>query len=281
MDLVCDTNIWYGIEAGNICPFDLKEMGHRLLALPFSISELTSKLDLNYFERRKRVAQTIIDHADEILPDVEHHLASIWQVSHPTDSNDWYLIIKALADAFDLDSLEIGVIDSENQKIVKIDITSATELRRDRDDDYIRSIEEQNEIILPGYTEARKLKDPIFLKKEKRELYKKYITNPYLQKIILESTYACAIGASDKKDIELPIVILEETFPKIFPFIRIQQFYMYDNATRKKPEANDRGDSKLFIYAQDGRCVFTKEKRWNRLAKEAGFEDLIFGLPSC
>lgn len=280
MDLVCDTNIWYRIEEGEICPDDLKKMGHRLLALPFSISELISKLESKYFEQRKRVAQTIIEYADEFLPDVEHHLASIWNVEHPTESNDWYQIVKSLADAPELASLEGGVIDTENEQIVRIDLTKATESRTERDEDYIRAIENQNEIILPGYTEARIRKAPIFLVKKDREKYKNLITDPNIQKKILETTYECAIGASEKKEIDLPLDYIEEPFLKLFPFIRMQQFYMYDNATNKKPEANDRGDSKLFIYAQDGRRVFTKEKKWNRLAKEADLEEIIYESPA-
>lgn len=280
MDLVCDTNIWYRIEEGEICPDDLKKMGHRLLALPFSILELTSNLDSKYFEQRKSVAQTIIDHADEFLLDVEHHLASIWDVDHPTASNNWYQIIKALADASELASLKDGVIDLENQKITKIDITKATELRKDRDDDYLKSIEEQNEIFIPGYTDARKEKTAIFLKKDKREDYSEMMQCSYIENLILKTTYACALQVADNEDVELPSVSAEDARIKLNPYIKITQLYMAETATKKTAEANDRGDTKLFIYAQDGRRVFTKEKRWNRLAKEAGLEEIIFESPA-
>ena len=76
--LVCDTNIWYGIAAGQIDPLALKSSGHALLACMVNFLELTSGMDVESFSRRRDAARAIQAWADDYLPDNERHIAALW-----------------------------------------------------------------------------------------------------------------------------------------------------------------------------------------------------------
>lgn len=281
MDLVCDTNIWYGIAYDEIDPAQLKQAGHRLLATPVSLLELTSNKDPSKFKGWQKTAKALSDYADDILPDPEHHLANLWQITSPVPDFDWQLGINALANAKDFDELKSGVIDQINQKRVKVDTAYATTWRVDRYDRFVDDMISLIDFFWPGYKSARLSGKAIHMPRKFGEMLDKATSYPEQFEVYVLGTYARALGLPQEQEIENPNDdLVNHAMQQLLTYARIYQKYVIYIATVKPPEPNDLGDLECFLYAQDGRRVFTNENKWIQLAKDAGCEDSIFEVPA-
>src|SRR4051794_18330240 len=116
MDFVSDTNVWYDIGSGNLDPAKLKQGGaNRLLAPAINALEISSKLTDRNFADRRKAAQAILDHADELLKDPERNMADIWGLS-VTDLNfAWKDVYRTIAASNDINEMNGGA-----QKIMRV-----------------------------------------------------------------------------------------------------------------------------------------------------------------
>lgn len=277
MDLICDTNVWYQIGFGQTDPKPLKEAGHRLLATPLSLLEITSKMDDTNFAARKNAAKAVVDHADEILPDPEHHLASIWRVVGKFQAFDWELGFRTLAMTPDLATLATGVVDPSKSVRLKVNVPYATTWRVDRYDKFESDMLKIIDRFWPGYEAARAVGKAIHMPRGLGELFDKATRYPGQLAQYVLATYARAVQLPDGSTVDdPPDEVQVEAERQLLPYAKIYQNYVVKLATVFTPQPNDLGDLECFLYAQDGRRVFTFEKKWNAIAVDAGCPDQVF-----
>ena len=277
MNIVCDTNIWYEIAFGETDATQLKSDGHRLLATPLSLLELSSKIDETNFSARSGAAKAVVEHADEILPDPEHHLAAIWQVDAQYDPFDWKQGICTLANAKDVSELQSGVIDFDKQIQMKVNVSYATNWRTDRYDKFVEDMLKVINTFWPGYEAARLAGRATHMPREMGELFDKATSYPDQIKQYVLATYARATCLPQGAEIPMPDQgVLDAAVSQLTTYATIYQKYVVRLATFNTPKPNDLGDLECFLYAQDGRRIFTKDKNWLVLAKDAGCEDCLY-----
>lgn len=276
MDLICDTNIWYELAYGDIQAADLKRNGTRLLAMPLSLLEISSKLDQQTFEGRRNAAKALLEHADEILPEPEHHLANIWHVTH-SNPFDWALALRTVANSNSLSELQSGVVEIENKLRMKLDTSFATNWRLSRYDEFVDDMESVVDSFWPGYKAARKVGKAIHMPKELGELFDKATRYPEQLKQYAIATFSRVAAQSSGSIENLPDeAIINEAVSKLDSYSRVYQAYVVRLATLNVPKPNDLGDLECFLYAQDGRRVLTHDKIWNEIALAAGCKAAIF-----
>lgn len=276
MDLICDTNIWYELAYGDIDVADLKRNGARLLATPLSLLEISSKLDQQNFEGRRNAAKALLDHADEILPEPEHHLANIWRVPH-SEPFDWAYALRTVANSKSLSDLQSGVMDFESRLRMKLDTAFATNWRLSRYDEFVDDMESVIDTFWQGYKAARKVGKAIHMPKELGELFDKATRYPEQLKQYAIATFSRVSPQSSDSEAKLPDEsIINEVVTKLDSYTRVYQAYVVRLATLSVPRPNDLGDLECFLYAQDGRRVLTHDKIWNEIAIAAGCKAAIF-----
>jgi hypothetical protein len=277
MDLICDTNVWYKIGFGETDPNLIKASGHRLLATPLSLLELISNIDEANFGMRRNAASAVVEHASEILPDPEHYLASIWQVPEKFAAFDWQLGFQTLAQAPDLAGLAGGVVDPSKGIRVAVNVPFARTWRADRYEKFEQDMLRMMDQFWPGYAAARADGKSIHMPKQLGELFDKATQYPEMLTGYVLATYARAVQLPDGSTVDdPPMGVLADANERLMPYARVYQKYVVKIATTFAPQPNDLGDLECFIYAQDGRAVFTYEKKWNTIAADAGCSQYVF-----
>lgn len=276
-DLICDTNVWYKIGFGDTDPKCLKAKGYRLLATPLSLLELISKMDEANFKARRNAAKAIVEHADEILPDPEHHLAMIWSVTTPYNTFDWDHGIKTLASATSLSHMKSGVLDSFGKTKTKVNTDYATAWRVDRYDKFVEDMLGVVDTFWTGYKDARLNGKSIHMPREFGEMLDKGSSHPEQFVRYILATYARVLRLPEDEEIVAPREsIVSEAMRQLNYYARVYQKYVVRLATINTPKPNDLGDLECFLYAQDGRRVFTFDKNWNEIAIDADCQGCIF-----
>lgn len=274
MDLVCETHVWYEIGSGAIRPADWKKKGHRLLASPLTLIELSSKLRPQSFLARKAAAQAVVDHADEILLDPERHFASIWGLSVSGTSLDGVAGFRAMTLAKDINELHQGVGG------MRINTLLAATWRQEFSEQFVTDVEEMiRKLVQPGYAARRKagrmdyLSDPADIK-----LLHEVLELPV---VVEEQLLVTRTRAAEHAPGTLAPATQEEidrARPKLLPFVKAYLKYVERLATKHAAEPNDWVDLHFFAYLQDGRVLVTGERRWIEVAREAGLSNLVCEL---
>jgi hypothetical protein len=276
MDLICDTNIWYDISSGLLDPTAIKEQGHKLLATPVSVLEIVSKLDEANFTLRQGAAKAIVNHSDDMTFGPEEHLATLWGLK-PQATVDWWANNRAVADAACLAELEAGVVDVAGTQKIKVNISKANEWRTSTYRRFLDNVVAALDKVLPGY--GKKWANGKFrqLSDSDKELFRNAVRQPLVKNALLNVTFERAAKAAGLTDRSVPFdAELTLASPLLLAYIDVYSEFMVNSGCHSKPEENDAGDVEMFIYAQNGRKIFTGEKKWNRLAESAGHNSIMF-----
>ncbi len=272
MDLICDTNVWYDIDAGRRDPEGIKAAGHRLMATPTSFIEITSKLDEKNFEKRSGAARAVVDFADGMLDDTERHLASLWNLEVEALGIDWLDAFKALAMAKSLQELQEGVQDIGEGVTRKVRLDVA-EWARGHWDSFAREVEVLVDKFFPGYLAARDEGQAKYAKKEDAQSFGDESRLPAIERYVAGGTRARAALHMTVPAPPLSEEEEEEELNRIggvlIPYARAYARYVYNCATKYTPDRNDWGDLECFIYLQEDRRLLTCDKRWLEVAKES------------
>ena len=275
MDLICDTNIWYAISSGDSDPNAFKEQGHRLLATPISVLEIVSKIDNENFNSRQGAARAILNHADEVVAAPEDHLATLWGLP-PRATLDWHVYNSAVATARDLAALDAGVVVAGTQKI-RVDITNANNYRTLSYERFLNDVVMELDRLNPEYGENWKSGRFQQLPLDTKKLFKDAIQQDAVRKQLMKATFDRAAKAAGLKARSDPSdTKITQVSPLLSVYIDVYLEFMVDSACHSKPKENDVGDLGMFIYANLGRKIATRDKKWIRLAELAGYKDIIF-----
>jgi len=244
------------------------------LASPINFFELVSRLSERTFEERKKAAKAVIQYADKILDDPESYLAQIWRINIEPFEMDWRDGFKAVADAVDINQLQSGVPDFREKKIrgLRIDLTKkAMEYFRES---WVLDIENAIEEVIPSYSERRKLNKMRYLYSEEKSKFIEFISSPEILKKVVIATWS-RIAENNILPSPTPHEI-KKAGQNLRAYIKAYCGYLIKVATEFAPRPNDRADLEFFIYIQKDRKLFTYDKKWIQIAKEAGLSHILF-----
>lgn len=112
--------------------------------------------------------------------------------------------------------------------------------------------------------EAENIRERITNKKEHKKLDTYQITGGFLNFCVEKSTKdKCNLDGFDMDNAELLIKTLDHFFKTL-------------EVSSMKVQGNDWYDFAILAYVQKGDKYWTREKRWNRLIKEAGCEEYLY-----
>lgn len=277
MDLVCDANVWYDFVRKGTNPSDIKKLGHRLLVGPLTYLEIVSKLDEQNFERRREVCAMIATNCDEILPNTDSHLTTLWGFTPPPEPIEWQRALESVASARDLSHLKTGVRSSDGTSLEKTDVEKALNWREAKTTTFVGDIEATIDQFCQGYRAARQAGIAIFLKRELGDLFQNAVRTPEVRHGLVRPTFDRV--RSLLNDNLLPERSEDEVnsvSKLLHPYISVYCEYLHDAATRKPPSPNDLCDLENFLYLQEGRKLWTSDARWLNHASTAGLSSLLY-----
>lgn len=281
MDLVGDTNVFYDLAEGTRDPEVLKANGkHRLCVSPVAFLEIASKIDVNNFEKRKRAARAVLDHADVYLKDTERHLAEIWRFPIPPLAADWREGLKAIANAADLAALEKGVPDFQDRVVRKVAVDVAFDWREKHYDDFAERFIDEIASEVPRY--RREKGGPKYLAGVSADEFRKKFNDPgFLLAVLFATQMRVALHLKEMPEDELRKILPDAhthdaALKALEPYVKMYRQYVIESATERMPKANDWGDLEYFIYLQGDRRLVTREKRWIASARVAGIDAWLF-----
>ena len=272
---VCDTNVFYYLAYGKLDAAKLKA-GARVAITPVSILELVSHVTDENLSVRKQAADAALRVVDDVLPDPEEYLATLWKVPHTSDNVPWMDALVALRDAATVASLSGGIADFQARVVRTVKVPVAHQWRSFHYQDFADKVIDAVDQHVPGYAAARragKMKQP---KKPEALKIKQQVNSPgaLLQVLLATRDRAWLVAgtpppqAPSQKEIEDAVAAL-------IPYVCVYAKYFEKVATEYAPEPNDWGDLECFIYLQDDREIVTAEDRWNVIAKELGLDPAV------
>ncbi|MCZ7645663.1 MAG: PIN domain-containing protein [Planctomycetota bacterium] len=280
MDKVCDTNIWYRLGDGRLQIGQIKAAGDKLLASPVNFMEMASKLTPDTFRERKAAAKAVIDHADEILPDPERHLASLWELEVEEIALDWRDGFKAIAEATEYSDLEIGVSDFNERVVRTLKPGLAAAWRSQHYNDFVDDVEKLIDRYWPGYYAARRAGQIKYMGGEMRTLWESATRNPDVVKIVAFGTFQRAALHCQEIPPWPGAEQYAQVWPHVEPVTRAYCQYIYRVGTTYAPKPNDWGDLECFVYLQQDRKLLTLDQRWLDIAADSGLSSHISPPPS-
>lgn len=274
MDLICDTNVWYDIDAGRRDPAAIKRHGHRLLATPVSFIEIASELTDDTFAVRSGAARVVVSHADEMVVDPERHLAALWSLDVQPLTIDWMDAFKTLATAKNCKQVSDGVPD-HNEGVVRRVRPDIAAWARKHWPRFAADMEVLVDKFFPGYLAARKSKGAKYASKELAKPFADAAELPAIERYTAIGTRARAalhLGGplSDPTESEV-----DRVSALLQPYVRAYARYVFNCATRYTPKPNDWGDLECFLYLQGDRRLLTRDERWLVVAADAGLSTWI------
>jgi hypothetical protein len=272
---VCDTNIFYNLAYGNLDASKLKA-GARIAITPVSILELVSHVTDANLAVRKQAADAALQVVDDVLPDPEEYLATLWQVPHTPDNVPWMDALVALRDAPTVAALSGGIADFQARVVRTVRVPVAHQWRSFHYQDFADKVIDAVDQHVPGYAAARKagkMKQP---KKPEALKIKKEVNSPgaLLQVLLATRDRAWLVAGTTPPQAPTQQEI-EAAVASLIPYVCVYAKYFEKVATEYAPEPNDWGDLECFIYLQDDREIVTAEDRWNVIAKELGLEPAV------
>jgi len=265
MNIIADTNVWYNISDGRLDPNKIKSAGHRLLATPTSFLEIKSLIDDHNFMKRRKVAQAVVEHADEIAKDCEYHLANLWRLPVADPAIPWLEGFKAIAQATCASEIQ-------NIPLTKDWRTLHWEDFRDKVVDTI-------DHYIPGYKATRAKGQCKHIKRNHGE---KLLKTSAMRECVIKCTFWRALWVVDQQCRQPSHAEYDFTEPLVSPYVDAYIEYLVGCATKFAPQSNDLGDSECFLYLQDGSAFLTADERWVDIAMKACplyFFDLLKKVP--
>jgi hypothetical protein len=275
-DLICDTNVFYGIAAGRISVPRLREAGHRLLLTPVSVLELISHVTPQNLADRTGAAMAAMDAADELLDDPEVLLANAWRIPCEPVGIDWRDGLRALSQAESVEDLVAGVQDEAAGVVRRVDVPLARGWRGGHYDDFEQQMIAAVEDYVPGYAAARANAGFLHATAVQRASAEAVFSREEARGFLLVATRIRAalgavgpVGGATDEDRAQALALLH-------PYLAAYHCYFMDVVTtRYAPQPNDFGDLECFIYLSGDRVIATSERRWLQIAEAAGLANRV------
>lgn len=248
-NLICDTNIWYGLAECTIDPEKLK--AYNLIGTAVSLAEIASTpMLLTNFELVKECIKALMDHHHFILKsNFYDHIICLFDDTYMPDNSTFEEVLQEMTL---IPKMDYSVIPQSNIDKAKAGISS---LQNQRDEliDYLNS---------KLSVEKKTIEEP----KKKRKYKKADFTSTNKQHIIaLVNDYTQRIFAKDSNmTIDHPGWKQLEFFLKSWG----KFFLMIDTQSDMKLNKNDFPDLFNLVYVQPGYKYATRDKKWVSLFKQ-------------
>ncbi len=247
MEIICDTNIWYGLGNGFI-DLGLIGKGNKLIATFNNIDEFSRTTNiLDKPDETRNAIQSMFKHSGK-HPIIEPPLFYLRKLS---DENYSY---------------EITVDDKAMLSITE-KIAKGHQIEVSKSEEY-RNYSERRKANLQSVadifnTESRRIKPNVKDKKKHRKENSIELIRGMLSLFVDKQTGVGLYSDFDFRQIEL----LENTIDYFFKELETGATVM---------TANDWYDLFIMAYVSPGRKYWTGDKKWIRLIKEAGMEKYLF-----
>lgn len=290
MNLICDTNIWYNIAMNVVNPDKIVEKGYDFTINPINILEIYSTEKIN-IDLKVKIINSMMKYGREyikVLPD--EYLINLWNVDNKLQLFDW--------ESF-LNNYKTELI---HQKDNNLDIRSWKNKNYNSFSEDVTLIIER---FLPEFEEKRKQGKAIHMKKNE---LKKIIDNemPYMIFESFISTFIKSRGEVLSEQEYIHICsnfyskyqeyckkgvcnvhgflefmfpndkIIRENYESIKVYCNAYPYYISEILSNTQNEPNDLGDFEMLVYVNKNNKLFTKEKKWNRILKNAKLEEYLF-----
>jgi len=262
MDYVTDTNVWYHIVDKIVVPRQVFRQNDKVYATAINLIEIASSGVA--FDRQKELFKTILEYSCEILPEPVIHLASLFGYNVDTSSVYWRELI--------MEYLESSFL---TKRIV--DILPLMFAVNDRYHAFTKTIDRFNDKVVAGHSlvqHKRQIKSKdrqVFIEFYNSKKYKLALFNllhEYVRIILFDNDIT--IRTKKKKS---------EIYPMIEPYIDAHKEYELQCGISIKTHSNDYADLQHFLYLQNGMKLLTSDKRWLKIAKNAGLSKLVIDPP--
>lgn len=282
-NIVADTNVWYDIanENQNVLQ-EIKSKGS-LCATPINILEIASKIDVNNFQQRQKVAKAIAKYADRFLQSNEDYLGRYWNV-RISDTVKWEEATKTVSRAPSFQDLMNGYYDSIDNVRRRHNTELLKEWRGFHYEDFNEKVIKAIESVHPNYMNRtssgnlRRLVDQKLISQfDSDEMQIASILMTY-ERVKL----AIKVDKINTKYKEKPSQKdVKQVFHKIKNYINAYfQYLKYLATTPAAPDENDLGDHEAFMYLQNKNWILaTSDKRWVQIANEICPQNLLNLLP--
>jgi hypothetical protein len=268
MNFIADTNVWYDIAAGRRDPRMLKSTGNRLIATPTSFMEISSLINEQNFDDRRKAAQAVVEHADEVAVDCEFHLATLWKLPVTDPGIQWAEGFTAIAEASSASQLQAGVEDFHRMVKRTVNVSLTNEWRAYHWDDFRNEVVDAIDEYVPGYKAARARGQCKHLNKENGEAFASALRSREAREVIVGATFSRALLVANQAFRKPSQSEYNWAEPLVSPYVDAYIEYLIGCATEFAPQPNDLGDSECFLYLQDGRVFLSSDKRWVRIARK-------------
>jgi hypothetical protein len=282
--LILDTNVFYDLADGSIDVSMFASSSDQLFYSPLSVLEISGKWSPKLFRSRKAAARAILDCGAAELPDQDSFLAQIifgYSLRRPAVSLKDAVV--AMAKSRSVEALEKGVADELEKVVRKVDSALVGKWRGVVEGIWVRDMEAIQDREIPRFATWRAERAAGFdppvpkLKGTRKRAFLEDTLAPNWNLTLISMCHQRALLTARKIQPVVPNIVALETITKAVQSLSCYCGNYTKYLTRlltagALPDPNDSGDIELFLFAvDDEHIVVTSEKKWIRLAEEAGF----------
>lgn len=281
-NLICDTNVFYGLAEGRLKYAQIRASGETLFWSPLSALELAAKWSIESHINRQGAAKSILESNAQELPDCDSLLTRLFGYKPRRAGVSMEQAIRAMATSSSMEELLSGVASPDESVVRRLNITVATQWRELTAATWVRDIVEIMFGEVPGFSDwwnsdpkLRKGRVPR-LKGAGKQHFIADSKRAEFRGALLSGLQVRALECADTASIAFTKEAASELFAgsvRAACYCAIYTEYLIRVLTEEAlPQENDRVDIELFLYAwDDDNVVVTGERKWKRLAERAGF----------
>ena len=270
--IVADTNVWYYLsESHDKKLYKLLQETGVLCATPVNFLEISSNINNDNFNKRRNIANTIIDKAEIFLPDNEIFVKQSWGFEC-YDKYDWRQAYMNIAKANNFNELNNGYIDNQYLVVRTFNGKLANAWRKYVYAPFCPLMIKATNYEVPNY--AKKIRNRESIPKlNDPDKIARYDSEDFINMIILGVWYRL-VDFERKNNKILEGCPSSERFSNMrtnfLAYAKVFAEYSRHLATaRAKPEENDAGDLENFIFLRnDNYILATAERKWINIGKK-------------
>ena len=261
---VVDANVLYRIQEKIISVTSLQSTYKKLYLSPITVFEILAKIYPDNFSKQQEIAKICLDNF-EILPDPNIFLAEAWQLIKTNSESQEYWI----------DVLK-NFIDTKSYKDFEKISEEYKKQKNESEIDFVSSIDEGKNEIIPGYKEFRAQGKTLQPTKKELELFATRMLMPDSLIQIILAIYERTIRVAEKmKKIQLQRIITPQQLLNVMPFINfytlIRVAYII-HFYQRPPKLNDFADVEIMTYLGINCRILTFDEKWIDIAKIVGLQ---------
>ena len=289
--LICDTNVFRNIGVGDYRVGDVAAIGEHLCYSPVTVLELAGKMGVNSFLNRRAAARAILETKARQLPDPEEWLTTLFGHELSDQPFDYSQALVAMANATSMSQLLSGVPDYVAKVQRRVSLATAGTWRDTTEQRWLSDMLTVVRKQVPGFAEwetkpaSRRGQKPRLTGQAKREFVAATKSEEWSIDFIVACQTRAFFKANMRKPVRSRVKYVEQlvgSIEKVKCYCGVYTQYVEDLLTSGlTPQANDSGDTELFLYSvDDHHIVVTSEKRWFQLARAGGVEHRVRRITS-